>query len=63
MPWVTINMLTGVSDEKKRALHKNVAKTIAATLEMPVERVRIQLTEMEDIDHSIGGQTIEVLGR
>ncbi len=61
MPWITINVMSGHSDAKKRKLHEEVAKTVYTTLEIPPEWVKIQIVEMKDIDHSIGGVTVDKL--
>ncbi len=55
MPWVTINLLAGRSDEKKAALHEKVCDAVASALEIPKDKIRIQLIEMEEGQHSIGG--------
>lgn len=59
MPWVTIDVMSGHSEEKKRKLHEAVAKAVFDTLEIPPEWVKIQIVEMKDIDHSIGGVTMD----
>lgn len=55
MPWVTINMLAGRSAEKKQALHEKVCAAVSEALEIPIDKIRIQLIEMEEGQHSIGG--------
>ncbi|MFA6279272.1 MAG: tautomerase family protein [Bdellovibrionales bacterium] len=55
MPWVTIELMAGHSEDKKRKLHEEVAKAVYQTLEIPTEHVKIHLVEMSPIDHSIGG--------
>jgi len=61
MPWVTINMMSGQSDEEKRKLHSAVAASIYQTLNISPEWVKVQIIEMKDVDHSIGGVTIDQL--
>ena len=56
MPWVTINMLAGRPLEKKVALHEKVAQAVSEALDVPKDKVRIQLIEMEPDQHSIGGK-------
>jgi phenylpyruvate tautomerase PptA (4-oxalocrotonate tautomerase family) len=51
--------MSGHSDETKRKLHEEVAKAIYTTLGVPPEWVKIQLVEMKDVDHSIGGTTMD----
>ena len=59
MPWITINLMEGHSEEKKRKLHEEVAKVAYNTLGIPPEWVKIQIVEMKAVDHSIGGVTID----
>lgn len=61
MPWVTIDVLAGHGEEKKCKLHERVAKAIYETLEIPPEWVKIQIVEMHNLDHSIGGVTMDRL--
>jgi 4-oxalocrotonate tautomerase len=61
MPWATINIMEGRSDEMKRDLHKKVSAAIAEALNVPEEKVRIQIVDMQPVDHSIGGVTIDQL--
>jgi 4-oxalocrotonate tautomerase len=56
MPWVTINLLQGRSEEKKMLLHKSVTKAVADSLGIPVERIHVQLVEMDRTDYSVGIQ-------
>lgn len=63
MPWATINIMEGRSDEIKRDLHQKVSAAIASALNIPEEKVRIQIVDMRPVDHSIGGVTIERLGK
>ncbi len=61
MPWVTINVLAGHGEDKKMALHANVAKAVYETLDIPPDWVKIQIVEMQEKDHSIGGIQINNL--
>ncbi len=58
MPWVTINMLAGRTLEKKLALHEKVAEAVSTALDVPKDKVRIQLIEMEHDQHSIAGKLL-----
>ena len=59
MPWVTINVLSGHGEDKKLKLHEEVAKAVYTTLDIPPDWVKIQIVEMKDADHSIGGVTVD----
>lgn len=59
MPWVTINVMAGHDEHKKRELHKEVAKAVYNTLDIPPEWVKVQISEMKDVDHSIGGVSMD----
>lgn len=59
MPWVTIDVMGGHGDDKKRELHAEVAKAVYKTLDIPPEWVKVQITEMKDVDHSIGGVSMD----
>lgn len=61
MPWITVNVLSGHSEEKKRCLHEALAKAAYTALDIPPEWVKIQIVEMKDVDHSIGGVTLDKL--
>ena len=61
MPWVTINMLAGRDEAIKTELHNKVARAVYETLDIPPDYVKVQLVEMKDEDHSIGGVTIDKL--
>ncbi len=63
MPWVTINMYAGRSAEKKRMLHDKVAAAVAESLDLPKDKIRVQLIEMEELQHSIGGVVSELPGK
>ena len=58
MPWVTINLLAGRSEEKKIALHKSVTKAVAESLGIPAERIHVQLVDMDPADYSVGGNPV-----
>ena len=55
MPWITINMLAGRSDEMKEKLHHDVTKTVSEVLKIPADAIAIQLVEMDHENYSSGG--------
>ncbi len=58
MPWITVTMMEGHTDAQKASLHQNVAKAVSESLDIPTEWVRIQLVEMKNVDHSVGGKPV-----
>jgi 4-oxalocrotonate tautomerase len=56
MPIVNIQILKGRPEEKIRNLIANVSTTVAETLEVPVERVRVLITEVPHTHWGVGGQ-------
>jgi 4-oxalocrotonate tautomerase len=62
MPWITVNLLEGHSAEKKQRLHQEVAQAVQRSLDIPVEWIKIQIIEMKEQDHSIGGVTLDKSG-
>lgn len=63
MPWVTIDLMAGRSEEKKRLLHERIAKAVYETLEIAPEKVHVQLVEMQNIDYSIAGVPMDKQGK
>ncbi|MBV8060659.1 MAG: tautomerase family protein [Alphaproteobacteria bacterium] len=59
MPWVTINLLAGRSSEKKCKLHEAVARAVYETLEIPADRVHVQLVDMKEEDYSVSGVSFD----
>jgi len=51
-------MLTGRSPEKKQQLIAEVSKCVAGVLEIPIERVRVVITEVPPEHWGVGGQSI-----
>ncbi len=55
MPWVIVNMLKGRTGEQKHKLHQSVAKAVAESIDVPLDRIHVQLVEMERADYSTAG--------
>ena len=55
MPWVTINMLKGRSDKQKMILHQAVSIAVSESIDVPLDRIHVQLVEMEPQDYSLSG--------
>ena len=56
MPYVTVKMLEGRTDEQKRALCEKVTEAVAETTGAPAEKVVVFIEEMQKNHHSVGGK-------
>jgi len=56
MPYVTIKMLEGRTDEQKKALAEKVTAAVAETTGAPAERVHIIIEEIPKTHLSVGGK-------
>lgn len=63
MPIIITHILEGRSAEVKAALIRNLSQTAAETLDVPIETVRVIVSEMKKDEYGIGGQTAKDLGR
>ncbi len=55
MPYVTVKMLEGRSDEQKRALVEKVTEVVAETTNAPVENVVVFIEEMPKSHYAVAG--------
>jgi 4-oxalocrotonate tautomerase len=46
MPYVVVRMLKGVTLEQKRALVKDITEVVAKNLQIPPQKVAIELEEL-----------------
>jgi 4-oxalocrotonate tautomerase len=58
MPIVNIQVLQGRPEAKMKELIKNVTDTVADTLEVPKERVRVIISEVPKTHWGIGGVAV-----
>jgi 4-oxalocrotonate tautomerase len=58
MPLVQIQLLTGRSPERKRALIQRVTEAVVESLEVRPDQVRIILTEVPPEHWSVAGETM-----
>jgi 4-oxalocrotonate tautomerase len=63
MPLAQISMLEGRSDEQKRAVIEKVTAALVEAVGVPVESVRVLITEVPKTQWGIGGKTAKDLGR
>ncbi|HEX7781596.1 MAG TPA: 2-hydroxymuconate tautomerase family protein [Sphingobium sp.] len=57
MPIITVNLLTGRDQEKKRALIRELADATVRTLGVPLASVRVILNEVPPEHWGIGNET------
>ncbi|MEH6501791.1 MAG: 2-hydroxymuconate tautomerase [Pseudoalteromonas distincta] len=63
MPIAQLYILEGRSDEQKETLIREVSDAMSRSLDAPIERVRVIITEMHSNDFGIGGKSAKALGR
>ncbi|WP_324732545.1 2-hydroxymuconate tautomerase [Pseudomonas paeninsulae] len=56
MPIAQLYILEGRSDEQKETLIREVSEAMARSLDAPIERVRVIITEMPKNHFGIGGE-------
>jgi len=56
MPYVTVKMLEGRTEEQKRALCKKVTEAVAETTGAPVENVVVFIEEMQKNHYAVAGK-------
>ena len=60
MPLIQVTMVEGRTVEQKHALIRNLSESMAETLEVPLERIRIAIYEITADEWGIGGQPFSV---
>ncbi|MDM5246323.1 MULTISPECIES: 2-hydroxymuconate tautomerase [Lysinibacillus] len=55
MPYVTVKMLEGRTDEQKRALVKEVTEAVSRTVNAPAENVTVFIEEMPKNHYGVAG--------
>lgn len=55
MPYVTVKMIEGRTDEQKRALVKEVSEAVSRTVNAPVENVTVFIEEMPKNHYGVAG--------
>ena len=56
MPYVTVKMFEGRTDEQKRALCEKVTVAVSETTGAPAENVVVFIEEMSKNDYSVAGK-------
>ena len=63
MPIAQLYIVEGRSDEQKETLIQDVSAAMAGSLDAPMERIRVIITEMPKQNFGIAGQSVKKLGR
>ena len=63
MPIAQLYIIEGRTDEQKETLIREVSEAMARSLDAPMERIRVMITEMPKQHFGIGGQSARKLGR
>lgn len=56
MPYITVKMLEGRSDEQKKALVEKVTEAVAQTTGAPKENIVVFIEEMSKKHYAVGGK-------
>lgn len=60
MPLIQVTMVEGRTVEQKHALIRSLSESMAETLEVPLERIRVAIYEISADEWGIGGQPFSV---
>jgi 4-oxalocrotonate tautomerase len=63
MPIAQLYILEGRTDEQKETLIREVSEAMSRSLDAPIERVRVIITEMPKNHFGIGGESASKLRR
>lgn len=63
MPLAHIHMMEGRSEDQKRAVIEKVTAALVEAVGVPVETVRVLITEVPKTQWGIGGKSAKDLGR
>jgi 4-oxalocrotonate tautomerase len=58
MPYITVKMLEGRSDEQKRALVEKVTNAVSETVDAPKEKIVVFIEEMSKNNYAIAGKRL-----
>ena len=58
MPYVTVKMLEGRTEEQKRALCEKVSQAVAETAGAPIENVVVFIEEMPKNHYAVAGKRL-----
>lgn len=63
MPIAQLYIIEGRTDDQKETLIREVSEAMARSLDAPMDRIRVMITEMPKQHFGIGGQSAKKLGR
>ncbi|MGO1500307.1 MAG: 2-hydroxymuconate tautomerase [Marinobacter sp.] len=63
MPIAQLYIIEGRSDEQKETLIREVSEAMSRSLDAPIERIRVLITEMPKQHFGIAGQSAKKMGR
>lgn len=63
MPIAQLYIIEGRNDEQKETLIREVSEAMARSLDAPMERIRVVITEMPKQHFGIAGQSAKKIGR
>ncbi|WP_279630266.1 4-oxalocrotonate tautomerase [Ectopseudomonas oleovorans] len=63
MPIAHVHIMEGRSDEQKEAMIREVSEALARTLDSPLDRVRVLITEVPKSHWGIGGEPVSKVRR
>lgn len=58
MPYVTVKMLPGRSEDQKKALVEKVTEAVSETTGAPVDAVTVFIEEMSKNHYAVGGKRL-----
>lgn len=63
MPFLTVNLAEGRTEEQKLALIRELTATVVRVLDTKPETVRVLINDVPKTNWGIGGKTLKELGR
>ncbi len=58
MPYVTVKMLEGRTEEQKKALVQKVTEAVSETSGAPMDKIVVFIEEMSKNHYAVGGQRL-----
>ncbi|MEH6686488.1 MAG: 2-hydroxymuconate tautomerase [Halopseudomonas sabulinigri] len=63
MPIAQLYIIEGRTDQQKESLIREVSEAMSRSLDAPIERIRVMITEMPKQHFGIAGQSAKKMGR
>lgn len=58
MPFVTVKMLEGRTEDQKKALVKKVTEAVSETIDASEEKIVVYIEEMSTSEYAVGGKRL-----